>query len=93
MHLERLRGGLGEVAAAARSEAGAVGGDAGAVEAFLKVLEADVTAARAKVALALTAPGIGSQLVDNLNASIHLRAVLTDLFVLDEFLKTLRRAK
>jgi hypothetical protein len=27
---------------------------------------------------------IGSQLVDNLNASIHLRALLTDLFLIDE---------
>jgi len=27
---------------------------------------------------------IGSQLVDNLNASLHLRTVLTDLFLIDE---------
>ena len=32
-------------------------------------------------------PSIGSQLVDNLNASTHLRAVLTDLFLLAEILK------
>ena len=32
-------------------------------------------------------PDISSQLVDNLNASIHLRALLTDLFVVDEALK------
>ena len=30
---------------------------------------------------------IGSQIVDNLNASIHLRTLLTDLFLLDEALK------
>jgi hypothetical protein len=30
---------------------------------------------------------IGSQIVDNLNASIHLRTLLTDLFLLDEGLK------
>jgi hypothetical protein len=30
---------------------------------------------------------IGSQMIDNLNASIHLRALLTDLFLLDEALK------
>ena len=34
-----------------------------------------------------TQPSIGSQLVDNLNASTHLRAVLTDLFLLAEILK------
>jgi hypothetical protein len=31
---------------------------------------------------------IGSQLIDNLNASIHLRALLTDLFLMDEVLKS-----
>jgi hypothetical protein len=36
-------------------------------------------------------PAISSQLIDNLNASIHPRALLTDLFLLDEILK-LRRA-
>jgi hypothetical protein len=30
---------------------------------------------------------IGSEMVDNLNASIHLRAVLTDLFLYSEVLK------
>jgi hypothetical protein len=30
---------------------------------------------------------IGSQIVDNLNASIHLRALLTDVFIIDEALK------
>jgi hypothetical protein len=30
---------------------------------------------------------ISSQVVDNLNASIHLRALLTDLFLIDEVLK------
>ena len=32
-------------------------------------------------------PRLDRQLVDNLNASSHLRAVLTDLFLLDEALK------
>ena len=35
----------------------------------------------------LAQPSIGSQLVDNLNASSHVRAVLTDWFPLDEALK------
>ena len=30
---------------------------------------------------------VTSQLVDNLNASVHVRTALTDLFVLDEVLK------
>jgi hypothetical protein len=35
----------------------------------------------------LSRADISSQLVDNLNASIHLRALLTDLFIVDEALK------
>jgi hypothetical protein len=38
----------------------------------------------------LSQPAISSQLIDNLNASIHLRALLTDLFLLDEILKLQR---
>jgi hypothetical protein len=55
--------------------------------AFISVVERDVSGAQAAVQLVLAQPSIGSQLVDNLNASIHLRAVLTDLFLLDEVLK------
>ncbi len=56
-------------------------------DAFVGVVERDVRSAQAAVALVLAQPSISSQLVDNLNASIHLRAVLTDLFLLDEVLK------
>ena len=35
----------------------------------------------------LSQPLISSQLVDNLNASIHVRALLMDLFLIDEALK------
>jgi hypothetical protein len=37
-------------------------------------------------------PSISSQLIENLNASIHLRALLTDLFLLDEILGEHARA-
>jgi hypothetical protein len=56
-------------------------------EAFVDVLDRDARNARAAVRLVLAQPSIGSQLVDNLNASSHLRAVLTDFFLLDEALK------
>jgi len=55
--------------------------------AFISVLEQDAQRAQAAVQLVLAQPSIGSQLVDNLNASIHLRAVLTDLFLIDAVLK------
>jgi hypothetical protein len=56
-------------------------------QAFLAVLDRDADAALAAVRLVHAQPSISSQLVDNLNASIHLRALLTDLFLLDEVLK------
>jgi len=56
-------------------------------EAFLKVLERDANGSLAAVQLVLMQPVISSQLIDNLNASMHLRALLTDLFLVDEILK------
>ena len=55
--------------------------------AFINVIDRDARAAQAAVQLVLAQPSIGSQLVDNLNASIHLRALLTDLFLIAEILK------
>ena len=60
--------------------------------AFMAVLDRDAHDAQAAVRLVLAQPVISSQLVDNLNASIHLRALLTDLFLIDEALKAYRRA-
>src|SRR5579871_908845 len=54
---------------------------------FLAVLERDAVDSLASIHLVLAQPTISSQLVDNLNASIHLRALLTDLFLIDEILK------
>jgi hypothetical protein len=61
--------------------------------AFIAVLERDALDARAAVQLVLAQPAISSLLVDNLNASIHLRALLTDLFLIDEVLKTNRQSR
>jgi hypothetical protein len=55
--------------------------------AFIAVLDRDAKAAHAAFELVLGQPAISSQLVDNLNASIHVRALLTDLFLIDEVLK------
>jgi len=57
-------------------------------DAFIAVLNRDAGDARAAVGLVLAQPSISSQLVDNLNASIHLRALLTDLFLIDEIVRT-----
>ena len=55
--------------------------------AFLAVLDRDSRDSLAAIDLVLVQPVISSQLIDNLNASIHLRALLTDLFLLDEILR------
>jgi hypothetical protein len=60
-------------------------------QAFFVVLERDARNALAAIELVVAQPAISSQLVDNLNASIHLRALLTDLFLLGEILKTARQ--
>lgn len=55
--------------------------------AFLTVLDRDARDSLAAIELVLVQPSISSQLVDNLNASIHLRALLTDLFLVGEVLR------
>ncbi len=54
---------------------------------FLAVLDRDARDSAAAMELVLAQPSISSQLVDNLNASIHLRALLTDLFLIGEILR------
>ena len=55
-------------------------------EAFFAVLKRDAESALAAMELVLAQPRIGAQLIDNLNASIHLRALLADLFLVTEIL-------
>lgn len=58
--------------------------------AFFNVLGRDAKDSLAAIELVLAQPAISSQLVDNLNASIHLRALLTDLFLVSEIVETHR---
>ena len=60
---------------------------ASAYDNFIVVLARDAMDAQASVQLALAQPSISSQMIDNLNASIHLRALLTDLFLIDEIVR------
>jgi len=56
----------------------------GSDEAFEQVITADLEKAGAAARFARGQEFMSSELVDNLNASIHLRAVLTDLFLYSE---------
>ena len=77
--------GLGGACRAAVGDAGLEPVDRYA--AFIDVLDRDARSALAAVRLVLAQPSIGSQLIDNLNASIHVRALLTDLFLIDEIVE------
>jgi hypothetical protein len=82
--LKRLDAALDGIGAAATAAAQAKGVDGGIMRAYAATLDEDAGKARAGLQLALMQRAIGSQLVDNINASIHLRALLTDLFLIDE---------
>lgn len=86
--LEAMANALDGLADVARTVAGAdPSGAAEVAGPFLDALERDALVARSIVRLVLSRADISSQLIDNLNASIHVRALLTDLFVVDEALK------
>jgi len=59
---------------------------------FLVVLSEDAKKASAAISLVMAQASISSQLIDNLNASIHVRALLTDLFLIDETLRLAQQA-
>jgi hypothetical protein len=68
------------------------GGAAAAAADMLAVLHQDIVKARAAFRFVLAQRSIGSQIIDNVNASIHVRALLTDLFLIDEALSALDKS-
>jgi hypothetical protein len=83
--LRRADAALDVLAAATPADLGSPGGgSAQATADMIAVLKQDVAKARAAIRFVLAQRTIGSQIVDNLNASIHIRALLTDIFLLDE---------
>jgi hypothetical protein len=89
-YLVKAEAAMGALSALAGSLAGTADAELAPVAAFMDVVNRDAQASRAAVAIVLSLPGISSQVIDNLNASIHLRALLTDLFLVDEVLKGLK---
>jgi hypothetical protein len=59
---------------------------------FTDAVERDVQVARGAIGMVLSRERIASLLVDNLNASVHVRALLTDLFLIEQALKSTARA-
>jgi hypothetical protein len=88
-HLKRFEAALTGLADFYREAAVALGvGPKDALDGFLEVVARDAASTQAALRLVLGQPDISSQMVDNLNASIHVRALLTDVFVVDEILKS-----
>lgn len=54
---------------------------------FTDAVERDVEVARGALGVVLSRRQIGSLLIDNFNASVHMRALLTDLFLIEQALK------
>jgi hypothetical protein len=87
--LRRADAALDVLAAASPRDMGSTGGAADeATAAMLSVVQQDVARARAAFRFVLAQRSIGSQMIDNLNASIHIRALLTDIFLVDEAFKS-----
>jgi hypothetical protein len=89
-HLEKFDDaltGLGELLVA---QVGAAGLDVVAFRPFIGVIGRDASDAQAAIRMVQAHPAIHSQIIDNLNANIHVRALLTDLFLIDEMLKERR---
>ena len=87
-YLDKMVAALDGLSAVVNAHAGALDPELPkAAAAFFAAVDADARVALAALKLVLARADISSQLIDNLNASIHLRALLTDLFVVDEALK------
>jgi hypothetical protein len=88
-YLQRFDTALTGLSGAYRDAAAALGiGPQDALEGLLASLDADAKFTQSALRLVLALPGgISSQMIDNLNASIHVRALLTDVFVIDELLR------
>lgn len=77
--IDRMAAALDGIAAAAR-------GGGAHIDGWLQVLSDDGAKTRAALSLVASLPVVTSKVIDNFNASIHVRAVLTDIFILDEAL-------
>lgn len=90
-HLRRFETALTDLAQTYRACAAALGvSGQDALEVLLDTVERDARTTQAALRFALAQPGISSQTIDNINASIHVRALLTDVFVVDEILRNTR---
>ena len=53
---------------------------------YLAILKSDAARAQTLISFTLSQPILNSELIDNLNATNHIRTILTDIFLLDSAL-------
>ena len=85
--LQSLAEGIKNISKGFDEASGSLDLNASEFENFKTLLARDAESALAVVELVLSVPSLSSQVIDNLNASTHLRCLLTDLFVMDEVIK------
>lgn len=87
-HLKKMIAAMDELDDVVRDCAADAGSDVlNSASAFFAAVAQDAATAAAILRLTVNRPAISSQLIDNLNASIHVRALLTNLFIVDEALR------
>ena len=89
--LHKMEAALDGLGAAVKSAVEGQSADLGPAGAFLDAVDDDARKALGLIRLVMAQPDVSSMLIDNVNASIHLRALLTDLFVIDEAFKASRK--
>jgi hypothetical protein len=82
-----MHGALSAMQGSLRAAFAKLPGPSGAAH-FIDAVERDVEVTRGALGIVLSRERIGSMLVDNFNASVHVRALLTDLFLIEQALKT-----
>jgi hypothetical protein len=88
-HLGDMHKALAGLPAILTLEVDAAKGDyAAGTRLFFEAVLRDAAVAQGAIGYVLDRAAISSLLVDNLNASIHLRALLTDLFLIDQAQKS-----
>jgi hypothetical protein len=84
-HLERAAAAIDGISAACLEALGQAGAESLArSRRFVSVLDRDAGDSLAAIEMVLGQPAISSQMIDNLNASLHLRALLTDIFLISD---------
>ena len=86
--LEVIYAALDGLSPLAQEALGSIGSRQHSIAPFLDALQRDASTASGAIALALSRASISSMLIDNLNASVHLRALLTDVFLVEQALKS-----